>query len=116
MSVTSVLDLHFRKKAAENELALACEEAQVLCDTTFESIAYLRNIEFAPNKTEIGLRAVVYEKSVSLENLYDTYCALFQGFSIKMQQFANRISCLNPHDRNNDSFLEVLEYVDSSDE
>ena len=115
-SVTSVLDLHFRKQAAENEMSLACKEAQELCDTTLGSIDYLRNIEFTQTKTEIGLRALVYEKVVALESLYDTYCILFQGLSITTHQLSNRISNSEKMDENNENFMDVLEYVDSCDD
>ena len=112
LDVTSVLDLHFRKKAAETEITLASKEAQVLCDSTIGSINYLRNIEFTSNKTEIGLRALVYDKVATLEILYDTYRTLFHGMSVATQNISNRISPNEQPDNNSESFIDVLEYVD----
>ena len=100
-----------RKTAAENEISLALKEVQVLCNATFETMSYLRNIEFSSNHTEIGLRAVVFEKVVKLENLYDTYCTLFRDMDVTMHQLSNRISQREHSDQN--YFVDVMEYVDS---
>ena len=115
VDVTSALDLHFRKVAAQEEMELACKEAQHLCDMTFEQVQHLWGINCPMNTYGEGMRAVSFSKVVQLENIYDSFRNLFQNMSVVIRKLPYRIT-IEVNEAADDMLSDAMAYVDSEDE
>ena len=113
INVTSVLDLHFRKTAAQEELALVRNEAQRLCSATYQGIQFLWDMEVPDDMAGQGLRAIVFSKVMSLEKSYDSFHMLFRSMSLDIRPLPRRLSMI--HSLEEDNFVDILSYVDSEE-
>ena len=110
MNITSVLDLHFRKTAAEEELTLVRNEAQTLCSATFQEIQYLWDLEVPSDKAGKGLRSMVFCKVFSLEKSYDSYHILFQNMSLDIRALPRRLSMVYSWEEEN--IFDIMSYIE----
>ena len=115
MNVTSVLDLHFRKTAAEEELVIVRNEAQRLCCATYQGIQYLWDLEVPDDRAGQGLRSMVFCKVLSMEKAYDSFQILFQNMSLDISTLPRRLSMMNSFGTEN-HIDDVLTYIDPEED